>query len=166
MNDEFISISETELDKEWVEQPKLFFKYATQLADAKNKVAECKATLELNEAELAKMIRDAPEDFNMIKITEASLEACVKRQKAYQKSLQRLNNAKHDQDIVQAAVDALDHRKKALENLVHLFSMNYFSTPKASENSRDRINVAEKKAIRGKAQKRKVHLGTADDEGD
>ena len=38
--------------------------------------------------------------------------------------------AKHRVDVLSGAVTALDHRKKALENLVDLHGRNYFSTPR------------------------------------
>jgi hypothetical protein len=50
-------------------------------------------------------------------------------------------------------VAALDHRKKALENLVYLHGQSYFSAPTAPRGMKDRMDEVEKASVRGKARR-------------
>jgi hypothetical protein len=126
---DFFNLDENRLDDEWKEQPKLYFRYAKRLANAKAEYEQKKAERDVVAAELDRDIRADPAAFEMPKITEGAVEKTILLQKRYQDITGQVLKARHTVDIVQAAVDALDHRKKALESLVHLFSMNYFSQP-------------------------------------
>ena len=133
--DSLVEIDELQLDKEWIRQPRLFRKYAFAVADAKLAVANRKADLDLAKADLGLKIREDPETFGVKKVTDASVGAAVIVQAEYRTALRRYNKAKHGLDMLMAVVEALEHRKKALENLVQLFSMNYFAEPKEKVNN-------------------------------
>lgn len=138
------------LDTEWVKQPKLFFTYASKLAEARKEVEETKAELDVVKAELDKKIRESPESFDIIKLTETALSNTILLQPEYKKVSKKLIDTKYKADIFQAAVTALDHRKSALERLVALQGQNYFATPKAPESHKEQMAEIEKKAIRRK----------------
>lgn len=125
-----LEIDEFALDREWVNQPSLFMKYALMLAEAKATFAERKAKVEVVKAELELDIRQSPEKYDIAKVTEATVQATILIQETYKDVLKRMNKAKHRVDILQAVVDTLDHRKRSLENLVTLHMANYFSKPK------------------------------------
>lgn len=137
-----VTIDIHKLDEEWVSQPLIFMEYATKLADAKEAVARAKAEMELSEAELANSIRENPEQYQITKITEAGIVAVIKQDAAYKLTLRKYIRKRHEQDVLQATVDALEHRKKALENLVHLHGMSYFSEPK--ERAKAPLNTKRK----------------------
>lgn len=139
---EFLHYDENCLDREWQRQPTLFHKYAGLLADAKNKYAEAKAEFELVEAELSRAIRATPEQYGLTKTTEALIESTVRVQAKYQTRLREMNLAKYDVDIAQAAVDALHHKKAALESAVVLWCRDYHSSPKLREE--DDLTAREK----------------------
>jgi hypothetical protein len=61
--------------------------------------------------------------------------------------------AKDRVNKVEAVVTALDHRKKALENLVYLHGQSYFSAPTAPRGMKDRMDEVEKASVRGKARR-------------
>jgi len=143
-----ISIDPNELDREWISQPKLYFRYASMLADAKRDLDAAKVELDLTQAELDQSIRSDPEAFDIGKVTEAAIKAAIPTQKEYRKAAKALSNAKHLVDVLTAAVGALDHRKTALSKLVDLFLASYFAKPKASENARERMEDVERRSIR------------------
>lgn len=134
------------LDDEWVRQPELYHSYAVQLADARKVQDERKNKLEVIQAELDSEIRQNPEEFGLeSRVTEGSIKATIIQHSRYTKALQRLLDAKHSVDILQAAVVALDHKKKALENLVYLHGQDYFSSPKARGEDREKMEEVTRK---------------------
>lgn len=146
---EFFDLDLNRLDKEWISQPKIYFKYASKLADARRELEEQKAELDIVRAEIDKEIRDDPALFDIVKTTETLITNTILQQKRYQEAQAKVRTAKHDMDILQAAVSALDHRKAALENAVKLHGQNYFSTPVATdENSKEIVDDIEKRSAR------------------
>lgn len=135
LNESLVAIDEFRLDRELKNQPKLFMRYALLLAGAKQEVANYKAALDVAVADLNLEIRNDPIRFKLPKVTESTIESCIKIQPQYANALKKLNRAKYRMDMYQAAVDALEHRKKALEGLVYLQGQNYFSAPKMPKGS-------------------------------
>lgn len=128
----FFNIDPNNLDKEWIEQPGLFFTWASKLADARRDHEDAKSELDVVRAELSRDIREDPETYGITKLTEAVVALVIPEQQEYIDAAKALSKARHRQDIYQAAVNALDHRKRALENLVDLHGQNYFAKPKAA----------------------------------
>jgi len=118
------------LDKEWVNQPKLYGLHAIQLADARKEFEEAKANLEIVEAELDKKIRIAPEKYGLEKLTESAIKTCVVAHSKRKEANGVVIETRHAMDVLAALVAALDHRKRALEKLVDLRLADYFSEPK------------------------------------
>ncbi len=143
-----ISIDEMSLDREWTDQPRMYFRYAVKLADARRELDQANANLDLTKAELDTAIRSDPEKFGLAKVTESALEAVILTQDGYETAKAAVLRMKHDMDVMAAAVGALDHRKKALEKLCELFLANYFSRPRAPEGGKDRMDEIEKATVR------------------
>jgi len=156
---DFFDIDINRLDEEWINQPKIFFKYASQLADARRKLEEAKAELDVIRAEIDLDIRSNPTNYfgNKIgKTTESLITSTILQQSKYQEALLSFRKRKHRIDILQAAVNALDHRKSALERLVSLHGQNYFATPKPiDKTSMETVDNIEKGAARLIGKKRK-----------
>lgn len=123
------------LDTEWKNQPKLFYQAAEKLAEMKAEYEKAKTNKELVMAELDRDIRLQPERFQVDKITESAVEKTITLQRDYKKAVSRLLQAKHDVDLAQVVVDTMDHRKKALENLVSLRLANYYSEPRVRQGT-------------------------------
>ena len=139
-----LAIDVDRLDEEWVEQPTLFFRYAAKAADAKLMLNEAEAELDVVDAELASLIREKFERFGFNKPPAVeTVKATVLLQDEHQEAQKVVNKARHDLDVFQAAVSALDHRKRALENLVFLHGQNYFSSPRANKSSREEVENME-----------------------
>jgi len=126
---DFFDIDKTRLDEEWVNQPKLFFKYAAELALAQKKESEARAARETIKAELSKKIRKDPGKFGLDKATEAALTNVMMTLTEFKEAQAKLLRLRYRVGLIQAAVNALHHRKSALERLVMLHGQNYFSTP-------------------------------------
>lgn len=152
MKEEFseslIEIDEFALDREWLRQPKLVMQYALKLADARKAAAEAKAAVDIAEAELELDIRNRPEEYDLKKVTEAAIKATVLVSSVYQSAQRRYNRAKHLVDVLQGIMEALEHRKKALEGLVTLEGRNYFSKPQTTKEGEKALAEATKRKVR------------------
>jgi hypothetical protein len=152
MNEEkaqsIVQIDENALDKECIRLPGDFLKYATRSADAKRNVDEAKAALDVTQAELGKKIRAMPEEFGLDKITEASLASTIILQQQFKGAQTVLFEARHEHDLIQAVVSAMDHKKRSLTLLVDLYGMSYFSSPKLSTEGREAVQEMTKRATR------------------
>ena len=137
---DLFDIDENRLDEEWVSQPRHYYEQAVKLADARKKYEQMKAEKDVVEAELDFDVRSKPGDFDLEKITEPVVKNTILLQPRHKEATKALIESKHSMDIVQAIIDALDHRKKALENLVSLRLANYFSEPKAPKGYEDKSN--------------------------
>ncbi len=79
--------------------------------------------------------------------------ADAKREYAEAQNL--VNEARHRVDVVSAVVEACDHKRRALENLVRLQLSSYYASPKAPEDAKDRMEEVEKQEIRGRHKRTK-----------
>jgi len=149
-----LRIDENSLDEEWVNQPRLYFRYAEKLALAKRRLEEIKNELEVTRADLDQSIRSNPDGFGIEKVTEAAISAAIQDSTEYKKVQKEIIDAKHKADIYAAAVQALDHRRAALEGLVKLFLANYFSKPRADAGDEEDIDRMEKRVTRRGGRKR------------
>jgi len=127
--DRELEVNVNELDKEWVRQPGLFFRYASMLADARQELEAAKGDFELAKAEADQEVRTNPQSYGISKVTEGAISAVVPTLEACRKARDRVSKAKHQVDVLEAMVGALEHKKKALERLVELFLAGYFSVP-------------------------------------
>lgn len=141
------------LDYEWVQQPKLFHEYATKLAYARKTHEEAKSARDLVVAELDRRIRLTPSEFHIEKVTETVVSNTILLQPEYQKANSELIESKHFVDTLYAMTEALDHRKKALENLVSLQARDYFSEPRVDDTDvQEVMEEKRKKEIRKRGQ--------------
>jgi acyl-CoA reductase-like NAD-dependent aldehyde dehydrogenase len=150
VDEDILDIDKMALDEEWVEQPKLYFRYAKALAEQRDGLDEMKAELELTKAEVESDVRENPDKHNLPKVTEKAVENAVIQSTEYQATLRRFNKRKKRVALLSALVEALDQRKRALEKLVDLQTMEYFSAPRASNVSREHVEEANKRRVRNK----------------
>lgn len=127
----FFDLNPNRLDQEWLKQSSLYHRFAVKLADAREVWERAKAHRDVTEAEVELEVRRNPLKFDLEKVTEGAVRMTVMADKRYQAAVAGVIKAKHDVDVLEAAVAALDHRKKALENLVQLRLRDYYSDPKA-----------------------------------
>lgn len=165
---DLFEIDMNRLDEEWTNQPKLYFKYAEKLAEAKERAARREAQLEASNdhrkavrAELDLKIRKKPKKYlgTDVKMTETAITNCILVHPKYKVAQELVYEAKENLIETNKKVSSgysivfmLDHRKCALERLVTLWGQNYFSTPVADNEIKQNF---EKSAARRKKKKRK-----------
>ena len=148
---EDIKIDPNALDVEWLKQPQLFLAVAEEAAYAREKMDRAKEKFDVARAELASDIRSKPDTYDIVKLTEGSLNEVLavtlgsnnkrKRDKQplvenntlqlhYKEANEEYIKARTEHELTVAAVRAFDQRKVALENLVRLQGQSYFAGPK------------------------------------
>lgn len=148
---DFFDIDKTRLDEELMNQPKMFFKYASLLAKAQRKESEARAAREVIKAEIDLKVRKNLKKYKIheVKLTEAVIFGVVSKQPKFIKAQKKRLKAKYRTDLLQGAVYALNHRKSSLEGLVKLHGQNYFANPKIDNPEFiEAVNVLIKKAAR------------------
>jgi hypothetical protein len=137
-----------QLDRNWIDQPRLRLHYGRELADARRDLAQAKADLEVTEAELDLAIRADPKEYGLEKVTETAVKATVLMQPVFKGSQKKLLRCQHSVDVMQAAVSAIDHKKSALEELVRLRLADYYSECRAPEGAKEPMEEMTKAAVR------------------
>lgn len=141
---DFFDIDPNALDKEWVNQPRLYYTYASEAAEARDAWERAKAEKEVMEAEMEEAeaevslkIRRNPDGYNLEKVTEDCIKKTVLLQAEYKaaqrllfQAQQKVIKAKSKLDLAEVAVKTLDHKKAALEDLVRLRLANYYAEPR------------------------------------
>ncbi len=125
-----VDIDPNRLDEEWIKHPTNFFKAAEAVAVKRQSLAYAKTNLDRTKAALSLAIRSDPKTFGLEKTTEAVIEAAVLVHGDYGLAIDNYTTVKYELDLLEAVVNAFDHKKRALESLVQLHGMNYFSAPR------------------------------------
>lgn len=133
-----LSIDALALDMEWLEQPILFFKYSEALAKARKAKDKAKIAYLIARARVRKELADKGQ-----KTTEAVIEEEVSTTPEMDDYIE----ACYVEDLLDAAVRAMHQRKAALENMVELLKMQYFSSPK---EPRDLANLTDRTHTRSR----------------
>jgi hypothetical protein len=123
-----LEINKNALDNEWLSQPNLFFKYAKESAKADADAKRAKENLEVVDAELYLSIKRKA-DSTGDKTTEAGIKSQILNSDEHKKASDDLNNALEESKLLSLAVEAMNQRKYALENLVRLHLAGYYSSP-------------------------------------
>lgn len=136
------------LDDEWCRQPNLYHAYAEALAEAKQNLDEAKSDAAVMRAEVELKIRKDPDDYNLPKVTEGVIKAALDANEELKSAEQVVIDARYHVGILEAAVQALDHRKRALSDLVSLHLADYYSKPVARGDSREAVEDMSKQRAR------------------
>lgn len=139
-----------QLDKHFLEQPKLVIKYGIQLADVKDSADRAKAQLELTRAEAEAEITANPEPYGIVKVTVSAVNSAVARHEDVLSAQERFQSCRHKVDVLTALMNALEHRKRALEGLIQLHGQQYFAAPRASQENRESMEEQTKRAVRSR----------------
>lgn len=127
-----VRIDENGLDTEWLQQPSLMMRYGKEKAAADDVVERAKHDFDVVRAQLDLAIRKDPTKYGAaegVKITEAVVNALLIQNELYTEAHEEYLDAKHHADLAKVAVQAVDGKKTALENLVKLHGQQYFSSP-------------------------------------
>lgn len=122
-------IDPNELDLAAATQAETFFYWAEQLVKARRAMDRAKLTVDFVENDLALQIRTNPEEFSITKVTEGAIGATVKTHAKYRDAVQVLSDRKSQVQMLEAAVNAMEQRKRMIEILVTLHGQQYFAGP-------------------------------------
>lgn len=164
-----VEIDGEALDQEWLNQPKLVLKYAKHSALLQKRLDEADQNKDIAKADADKMIRSNPEKYGLEKTTDAVIANAILNEKGYQAACAAYIEAKYESGMAKGAVNAFEHRKASLENLVKLYGQQYFAGPKMPlEINREWEKKEEQKELNRKVKtgmmRRKREEGTDDDE--
>lgn len=148
-----LEIDKLRLDDEWVGQPLQVYTWSKKAADAQHELDSAKADMELTYAETDKSVRDTPGDYGIEKLTNEVVTQTVLADSGYQATVKKVNKAKHNLGLIQAVVNALEHRKRALSMLVDLYTKDYYADHYKRQMSED-INDSDKQSIRSRGARR------------
>lgn len=105
--------------------------FGIRLADARQEEDELRAALSVVAAELDRDIRNAPDVYGVPKVTEATISNAILIQPEHTQATAALNTARHNVRILQAATEALDHRKRTLQGMTDLWLRQWYADPKS-----------------------------------
>lgn len=125
-----LKIDPLALDKEWEEHPEQYGQWSIEFCRTQNEYDEAKAAFELAKAEVEDDIRTSPKDYKIDKITNDVVAAKVVLQPDYKLAQKRLNAARKMVNLAKAALDSLEHKKRALTKLTDLFTHEYYADKK------------------------------------
>jgi len=143
-----VQIDEYNLDRECISLSEDYLQAAVAAADAKRELGALENELSVMQADIGLRIRKDPASYGLEKVTESSIQSMVLMQTG--ELTQRLADARHDLEIKQALVWAMEHKKRALTLLVELHGMGYFSAPKISKKGKEAVEEMTKKSVRRK----------------
>ena len=121
-------IDQNHLDVEWSKQSAAVFEACRLAAQAQLCFSDYKRQLDVKKAEASTDIRRNPDRYGFnVKPTEGAIEAQITALPVIQDLQDKIIHAKYQYELCNAAVTALDNKKKGLESLTRLRAMNYYA---------------------------------------
>ncbi len=143
-----VEIDELNLDKECIRLPSDYLRWATKSAEARQRSEQAKAKLDLVEAEVSRRVRDNPGKYGLEKPTIDAVKAAVQCDAKFQEAAAEVSDAKHEAELCQAVVWALEHKKKALTLLVDLHGMSYSASVRPSREGKEAVERMTQERVR------------------
>lgn len=135
-----IQIDKNMLDEEWIKQPLLYMDYSQELAQKIKERDQAKDKINVLKAEIDDEIREIAKNTGN-KITEAYISNQIQLRKEYKDACQNWIDKNEEVNILDSVKEALNHKKKALENLTQLFFANYYSSSSITDDEVHRKNL-------------------------
>jgi hypothetical protein len=145
---QFVSIDPLKLDVECVNLPSDYLKFSHLAAEARHNLECAEAALKEKSARLADDIRANPGNYGLEKITEAAITATIQVSAAFITHQKAVLEARHQKDLAECIVWAMDMKKRSLTNLVELHGMGWSATVKVSEKGREAVDNLRKTGAR------------------
>jgi response regulator RpfG family c-di-GMP phosphodiesterase len=133
-------VDETHLVEEWIVHPQRVYEYAQLAADTRALLDELKRNDDVLRAEVSLAVRRHPEVYGLAKLTEGVIDSIVATDTEVQNSAKKIIACKHKLDLAQAAVTAMENKKKALECIVQLHATAYFANPRNPESLESKLD--------------------------
>lgn len=125
---QMFTIDSKHLDIEWGKQANSAFECSRIAAQARLVFEDFTRQYDVARAEAYSLIRQDPSQFGMTaKPTEAAIDAVLTCMPQLRELSEKISAARYQLNLAQAAVNAIENKKKALEGLTSLLAMNYYS---------------------------------------
>lgn len=121
-----LKIDKHALDFEWERQAQLYMKWAEEYANAMLVRDRAKENVDLVRAELYQQIVSSADK----KPTETAINGEIIENEKYKFENNVYLESKRDAEILAGAKEAMQHKKKALESMTHLWLGSYYAEPK------------------------------------
>lgn len=144
-----IEIDDSDFVKEWLNQHKLFAKYAEACTEARKIRDEAHEVLKVRRS---KIIREYK--LNTPSATGPQIEAYYRTHKKHIKLKNELIEAEYNCSQLENAVSAFRMRKHSLERLHDLWMANYYSEPQAKRTSNKFVDKIVKTETKSKIAKK------------
>lgn len=130
-----LAIDPEQLDVACVAQAETFFKWAERSITARSEMDRLDLVLKVTEARLSADVRRNPESYGLEgRLTEANYKAAVMQSDKYMEAHDAWLNAREEYNLLDKGVDAMDMKKRQLENLITLHGQQYFAGPGTPRN--------------------------------
>ncbi|RLD78262.1 MAG: hypothetical protein DRJ07_13455 [Bacteroidetes bacterium] len=162
-----IRINEHDLESEWINQPSLMMQYNELYAVAVFERDSLKVKLDYTAAKLDSEIRKDYSKFGFeSKPTEAAIKSAILFQKQYVRTMKKTLLAAKQANLMAGVRTSMDHRKKALENLVTLKVTGFYSEPRnktkdLKEKKMTKHHQHNQKVLKGGKRKNKIGRKTS-----
>lgn len=135
------------LVEDWEQQPHLFMFWSEKWVDAVLRKENAKQQLETLRANLDLDIRQNPEAYGILKITESVVDSAIKTHPEYQQLLREYNQLCSEVNFLSSVKEALNHKRKALESLTQLWVTGYYQHPNESKIARETEDLVRKRQL-------------------
>lgn len=132
-----VEINRLKLEEECEVQPSMYYFYGEKLAEARANRDKAKDRCDLVLGQRETYIRRNPPDD--MKITEAVVTALLIQDSEVQDAKGVLQKAQAELDMLYAASAAMDQRSKSLDNLVTLWTKEYYNNRNKTDESSDEL---------------------------
>ena len=136
-----LEIDKFNLDKEWVNQPCLYLKYAELSTEAYKILEEKKLLLDVKYSSKYSSLK-AEAEKSGLKSTDTSIKSMVETNDEIISIKEEIIKAEYNYKMLQKIEAAFSMRKSALENLVFLFTKSYYSEPDAGKKNNSDIQTS------------------------
>jgi hypothetical protein len=116
----FVHVDETDLWGEWRDHPHRYLDAIEAWSEAEAQVERIENALKEKRAEVAVAVRNAPEMYDLDKVTESGVMAAVDSCEPVQQLKSSLILSRKQSRDIKGIVDALESKRKALEHLTEL----------------------------------------------
>lgn len=153
-----ILIDPEALDVECCRQAELFHKWSELASKVKGEVEKAKFDMDTVFARLDLKVRKRPGKYGLEDPKEAAVKATVSTHPDYLAAVAKYHDWRAESLWLDRAVDALEMKKRMLEELVKLHGLQYFAGPSSPRNLAKEWNTRRASREKRVTEKQKTHL--------
>ena len=124
-----------DLPTEWETHPQAYMYWADEYTYAVFDRDRQKDQVDLVMADLDGEIRNDPDAYELTKVTDSSVAAAIKRTQLYKDEQEKMHQANLVVNRTAAAKSAMDHKRRALDNMTTLLINEFYNSNTAPAES-------------------------------